>query len=155
MVNIRGLWFTKNEIEANLMLYWGFIKKFVSSSIFRDNKWSNLNNTIFHHAYLIDMTLNKFKNHDLLLAIGDGFPRTHYFGHNSKIPQIGHFELTLDFGKMPNLLIISVWGHKNDPRTQTEALNLKWLIFLVHGLRKTRKKYFGTEMSSQSYYLSN
>ena len=69
-------------------------------------------------------------------------PITYFFRHNNKITQIDHFELTLDYKEMPNLLIISWWGHKHDPRTQTKELNIKWLTFWDSGLRKSKKKYF-------------
>ena len=69
-------------------------------------------------------------------------PITYIFRHNNKITQIDHFELTLHYKEMPNLLIIGWWGHKHDPRTQTKELNIKWLTFWDSGLRKSKKKYF-------------
>ena len=38
-----------------------------------------------------------------------------------KYPQIDHFELTWDYQKWPNSLIIIMWGHKHDPWSQSEA----------------------------------
>ena len=54
---------------------------------------------------------------------------------------------------MPILIIVSKWGLKHDPRTNTEELILKWLRFGEAALRKTSENLV-TEMTFQAYHLS-
>ena len=54
---------------------------------------------------------------------------------------------------MPILIIVSKWGHKHDPSTNTEELILKWLRFGEAALRKTSENLV-TEMTFQAYHLS-